>query len=1072
MSNELFSIYAPPVPTRTRTTEGSEEEQPSTLEGIEAGFRIQRDLQGGVQSENLNEAYQAMMARLRENGATDAQFRRRRVVPYEIRGDNGALDYTIDALDHGLVWREYTRQAARNPALAAEFGATREQFERQALRRNGGRDRDQDIASRAGLLPTLIGGVGGAMTDPFVLLTLPVGFSGTLPQIFARTALFNAGFEVLTLPGTDLALEALGEDLTTAQALQQVAFAGAAGGVFGTAIPAVTRGTGAAYRRFTPLDRQVARAMRGAEIDSAAMFDVHAARGVFGDISDLDLVNGVRTLRGGELRPSEQDAATIIERAAEIEGVNPYTGTAGAAAHADNLSEAISRVLNDVPPLDYDARAIAGVAGRSSDELPGGGGAGTAGNVAAPARTGSEAVEIEAFMGRVGGAESTNNPRARPRNRDGSLRSSARGRYQFIEGTFTRYYAREFGVSAAEARRVWNSDRAIDDGVQNRLMAALTRDNAAALRRNGHAVTRGNLYLSHFLGEGGAATLLRAAPDTPVSRLLTADAIRANPEALGGKSASQVIAWAHGRMGGRAASVSPRGQVETGGADSAVAQLREEAFELQQAALAMPDFGTLTAGRFRPDELEFDANLMQFKAGGDAQGVTNRLQDIETWNPVLAGRAIVWEAVDGRRLIADGHQRLGLAQRIAAADPEQRPMIDALVMRERDGWDAESVRTWAALKNIAEGSGTPVDAAKIFRAMGEDAATRYLPPRSALVRDAGGLARLGDDAFGAVVNELVDPGHAAIIGRLIGDPGEQKALVDLLIRLSPRTLGEADAVVRQGLAAGFTRETQEDMFGALDSTVSLMIERARVFDRALAEMRKLRQVFTSASRNAETLDAAGNRIDAAASAKEALDNATAIDIVAKLAWRAGPVKDAIDRAAQRLANGERLADVVRDLVRDIRAIDVAELVRRGAEPDPALARPGTDAADGVVSDGTGRAGNADAAGDASPPVRGYSDEPDLNDGGWPSIAEIEAAGQTGFAMFDTAPLRGFDEPDAPGPTTTVASAEHDLRLLADDPDLPTFRIGEGDDAADVALGDLLDGFSRDASAIEAARKCL
>lgn len=1054
-----FDVYAPERQPRERASEGSIDEAPDWLEGIGAALRVQRDEQDLVQDVRLAEAYRNLERQLLRAGVPRARLNSTRAMPAQALANGmGASPATTTGIDRDMLWAEVARLRRANPNALSALPNTREEFETFVLRRRGGRDRDQDIAARAGLLPGLIGEAAGAMTDPLNILTLPYGGGGrTLLSTFASEAIVGGLIEALQTPVNIRNRSDMGEDTTVTQALSDVALAGAGAGVLGTLPPALLRGVDAVRARVTPLDRQIARELRNAEIDPGAMFDVHDARGLFGDVSDIDMVEGLRALRGGELLPSEADAAQVIEREAEVDAVNPYAGMAGMAAHEDNLSEAISRVLQDLPPADYDARALAGVAMRSSDALP-------VQDLGAASPTGGAA--RDAFRQSIRRAESGGNDRAR--NRQGS---SARGRYQFVEGTFVSYYSRVFGVSRAEAQRAWNADAAFDSSVQERLMDAYIGDSEAVLRRINQPVTAGNLYVLHFAGHDAGRRLLQAPPDARAADYFSAQAVRQNGNILTG-SVSEAIAELHRRVGGRAASVSVNGRVDSGGADNAVAQLREEAFELSQAALAMPDFATLTATRFRPDEIDVDANLMQFKGGGDARGVTERLQGVETWNPVLAGRAIVWESIDGRRLIADGHQRLGLAQRIAAVDPNQRPMIDALVMRESDGWDAESVRTWAALKNIAEGSGTPVDAAKIFRSMGEDAAARYLPPRSALVRDAGGLARLGDDAFGAVINELVDPGHAAIVGRLIADPGEQKALVDLLIRLNPRTLGEADAVIRQGVAAGFTRETQEDMFGTLDSTVSLMIERARVFDRALAEMRKLRQVFSSAARNAATLDAAGNRIDAAASAREALDNETAIDLVARLAWRAGPVKDAIDRAAQRLAGGERISDITRTLVRDIRAIDVDELVRRGTEADSQMAPSGADAADGLFPDGAGRASDADGADHAASPVQGYSSEPDINDGGWPSIREIEEAGQTGFDIFDAPPLRGFDEPDASGPMTTIASAEHDLRLIADDPELPTFRIGDDEDTRDVRLGDLLDEFSRDAAAIEAAKKCL
>ena len=67
-----------------------------------------------------------------------------------------------------------------------------------------------------------------------------------------------------------------------------------------------------------------------------------------------------------------------------------------------------------------------------------------------------------------------------------------------------------------------------------------------------------------------------------------------------------------------------------------------------------PDNLDGTVFRFDPDELQVDAELFQFKSGGDEFGVTDRLQGITTWDPIKAGQVTVFEFADGRRFIADG----------------------------------------------------------------------------------------------------------------------------------------------------------------------------------------------------------------------------------------------------------------------------------------------------------------------------------------------------------------------------------------------------------------------------------
>jgi hypothetical protein len=67
------------------------------------------------------------------------------------------------------------------------------------------------------------------------------------------------------------------------------------------------------------------------------------------------------------------------------------------------------------------------------------------------------------------------------------------------------------------------------DGPLNRSMTeAYTGENVAALNAAQIPATDGNVYLSHFLGPGGARVALLADPDAPISAVMSAGAIEAN----------------------------------------------------------------------------------------------------------------------------------------------------------------------------------------------------------------------------------------------------------------------------------------------------------------------------------------------------------------------------------------------------------------------------------------------------------------------------------------------------------------------------------------------------------------
>ena len=933
----------------------------------------------------------------------------------------------------GALIAEAARYRSIDPSLFADLPPdvaallkpliTRDQRVRSLAREVQGRG--EGIGSTAG---SLAGGISKAFEDPINLMTLPIGGGGkTVFAVAAREAGINALIEIFQQPTAADNRALIGEELTAGEAAQNVAFAGAGGFAFSLLLQGIGKGVGkslsALDERFAPLEKRLADALVAADVDNPTQLERSILGEILGELGDDDLSALVRAT-GAEVSPDASAALTVLDRQGEIDVTNPYAGARGADAHGDQLLDALQRTLSDLPPTDYDAAARAALPKGSGPSV-----ADRAGTVSAEqgAVTGFVRDDLKQ---RIRGPESGGNDRAT--NLAGS---SASGRYQFIKGTFQSYYKKVFGGSDADAARAWQNKR-FDAATQEALMDRLIDDNAAILRRIGRPINNGNMYLLHVLGSGNGPKILRAEASTPVSQILSAEIIAQNPTYFGGgKSASEAIAIIHGKVGKKPSSVAASGAIADG--DDGAAILRAEAAQLQQQAYDLDGLGQISSASFKPSEIDVDAKLMQFKEGGDQFGVTDRLEGVTQWNPVLAGRAIVWEGMDGRRLVADGHQRLGLARRISAADPSQNVRIDALVLRESDGFDAESARVWAALKNVAEGSGSVTDAAKIMRGMGIEQASKYLPPRSALVRDAGGVARLGDDAFGMVVNELVDPSHAAIVGRIASDPGEQKALMDLIYQLQPQSRGQAESIVRQGITAGFTKETQDDMFGSLDSTASLFIERARVLERSLSEMKKLKAVHSTAANNADTLEASGSSIDIAASKKESIDNAQAAEIIQRLAYSAGPVKDAIDAGAAQLAAGGRLADVARSVVADIRGIDLA-----------ALARSGGDAVDGGLPAGSGRDGNAAEADIAAPPERGYSDEPDLADGAWPSREEIESAGQRGFDIIDDAATAPFADPDGPGIKAQAESLMHDARALAGEPQIdPDIALRQLQEAA-------------------------
>lgn len=328
--------------------------------------------------------------------------------------------------------------------------------------------------------------------------------------------------------------------------------------------------------------------------------------------------------------------------------------------------------------------------------------------------------------------------------------------------------------------------------------------------------------------------------------------------------------------------------------------------------------------KFDPDEIEVDAETFQFKAGGDAFGVTDRLQGITTWDPIKAGNVTIYEYADGRKFIADGHQRVGLAKRIKASDPGQDVVLYGMKLREVDGVSPQEAMVIAALKNISEGTGTAIDAAKVLRTA--PGRVTELPPRSPFVRQARELTNLSDEAWGMVRNEVVPSNYAAIVGRLASnDPDMQTAAMGVLAKADPANEFQAEAIVRQVMATPISRETQENLFGEEMVVESLFAERAKILDRAQKQLRKDRATFKNLVDNQSRIEGEGNQLATESNQKRINEDGTAIAFLQSQANRKGAIADALNAAARNAKSTGNIASATRNFVESVRrAIDAGD----------------------------------------------------------------------------------------------------------------------------------------------------
>jgi hypothetical protein len=149
--------------------------------------------------------------------------------------------------------------------------------------------------------------------------------------------------------------------------------------------------------------------------------------------------------------------------------------------------------------------------------------------IAAPVQTNAAKAQaapemtLETFLDRLMMAESGGRINAR------NPRSTAVGPYQFIASTWLQIARKSFASETSELKPHEILELRTDLSFARRAAKIYTEENAAYLVAQGAVATFGNLRLAFLVGPGGAARVLKAKPDAPVTELLGPTVIGANP---------------------------------------------------------------------------------------------------------------------------------------------------------------------------------------------------------------------------------------------------------------------------------------------------------------------------------------------------------------------------------------------------------------------------------------------------------------------------------------------------------------------------------------------------------------
>jgi hypothetical protein len=816
----------------------------------------------------------------------------------------------------------------------------------------------QSVTARAntsGQIGSFLGGMAGSIASLDPENAVGAGFGTAAGKTFARTLIrrsvegagVNAAASLVGTPGQVADAQRLGQEMTPTDVEHQVLQSAAIGAAFGGAHVLIPE-TGKAVRKgVSTVAGKLAENLPDQVRDPLVAASIRA-----GTVKDREMLHEWQRLHApfgvvDTSSPDERAAAHTIVRDADNRELSPLHPDA--AVHNENRLSAVARSLG---------------VNLSTTELP------------SPAP-----IQQATIRDRSGGASSR-----RPASYEEAVHategtghnphSSADGHFQFTEGTWLEYAPKVSDTAGMSTKQILALRH--DLPTAQRAERLFRADNAIYLRQRGLEDSPGNLSLAHFLGKADAAKVLSAAPETPIERLIDPKSLAANRPILQGKSASEVVAWAHKRIGA------------TVNMPVARADAVPDADGLDEGDYAEVPYQRAI---FKPDDIQTDAALMQYKGGGDEQGVTSKLKDVTAWNPLASSEILVWEANDGRRIVVDGHQRVGLAKRLNDPNIE----LPALVVKESDGITAAQARTLGALRNINIGTGSLIDNARVLRDIPEGA---DMIKGAEHRREIEGLSKLSYEAFGAAVNDVVDPRIAAEIGHY-APPDAHMAMVELLHREHIHNPIEAGNVIRQAVADGFgsAKEHQLGMFGS-EPQQSLYVPIARIMAAAQKKLREEKRTFKVLGDKAGRIEAAGNVLDKTANESKVIGSEEALGILNATAHRTGPVRDALVSAARAELSGARRADAVSRFIDDLSGIDLRAAAAGIGEDSPASQPPG-------------EAGGRDAAAEADR-VLSESDGPSLYDH---AVAARDAAER-------------FSDPAGEGAKFQTEILDHDLRMDA------------------------------------------
>lgn len=332
------------------------------------------------------------------------------------------------------------------------------------------------------------------------------------------------------------------------------------------------------------------------------------------------------------------------------------------------------------------------------------------------------------------------------------------------------------------------------------------------------------------------------------------------------------------------------------------------------------------------DEINADPERFQYKEVTDKEaGVTEKFKGEKApFKKELAGVISVWvDPADGKTYVINGHHRLDFAKRSG-----EKTMNVIYI----DAKNASEARLKGAMQNIAEGMGTDMDAAKVFRETGmtvEQVQASGISVKGAKAMNGLALASLSDNLFNLVVQGKLSQTVGIIIGNTIKNKTVQEQFYNV-IKGKNLNNGTIKVMAEDIQAAPTENVEQMDLFGVTATEQASYQQRASFIAGIRAIVSKAKNILGKAAKSKGFLEEYGNDIDEIASETGSRESAMALAVFDRLRNTSPEIRALIDKGVERIKNGENKNKVLNETAKQI--IEATPRILEGVTGQPVAGR--------------------------------------------------------------------------------------------------------------------------------------